>query len=121
MRQLWNRCTKEPGGCWTWTGATSDGYGHVKFQGRLHQAHRVAFFLIHGRWPRPYCLHTCDNRACVKPTHLYEGTHADNMADMVSRGRSHHNGNYGRNRGKHVNAGEANPNYKHGRYMRRPE
>jgi hypothetical protein len=33
-------------------------------------------------------LHTCDNRPCVNQSHLYEGTHANNMEDMVQRKRN---------------------------------
>lgn len=32
--------------------------------------------------------HTCDNPPCCNPAHLIEGTQAQNLADMVARGRS---------------------------------
>lgn len=32
--------------------------------------------------------HRCDNRKCINPEHLETGTHADNMHDMITRGRS---------------------------------
>ena len=40
--------------CKPWTGATNkvSGYGVRRFQGKATTAHRVAFFLEHGRWHR---------------------------------------------------------------------
>jgi hypothetical protein len=54
-----------------------------------HAAHRIAWSLYHGK-PVPKkmkVLHRCDNPKCIEPDHLFIGTQADNVADMVSKGR----------------------------------
>lgn len=67
------------------------GYGQFRIGGRcggkLHRAHRVAWFLAHGSWPRPNALHKCDNPACVRVDHLFEGDHQANATDKMSKGR----------------------------------
>lgn len=80
----------ELGRCWLWTGAINPrlgGYGVITVDGETELAHRVAFFLEDGRWPTPCCLHRCDNRACVRRTHLFEGTKKDNTQDMMKKRR----------------------------------
>lgn len=78
-------------GCWLWTGALDpvDGYGRIGDNGRTRTTHRVAWNLTHGAFPpKGLCvLHRCDVRLCVRPSHLFLGTLADNTADMFSKGR----------------------------------
>lgn len=52
-------------------------------------AHRVSYYLANGRLPADGLIlrHKCDNRLCVNPMHLEEGTFADNTNDMMERGR----------------------------------
>ena len=38
--------------------------------------------------PGMFALHTCDNRRCVNPDHLYEGTAGQNARDRAARGRT---------------------------------
>jgi predicted XRE-type DNA-binding protein len=80
----------ELGACWIWTARLSPiGYGEFWFEGRMHGAHRVAWFLEHGSWPDPCALHACDNRACVRVTsHLFEGSQVENIADRDTKGRT---------------------------------
>ena len=82
--------------CWFWRGALHKlGYGLMNAIGES-KAHRVAYRLFVGQIPEGLdVLHKCDVRNCVNPDHLFVGTHAENMADMVSKGRSQNRPQYG--------------------------
>ena len=73
--------------CHPWLGGRSKGYGVTTLRGKRERAHRVAFELYYGRPPEGDVLHSCDNPICCNPKHLRDGTHQENMADMVARGR----------------------------------
>jgi hypothetical protein len=77
----------ELGPCRIWTGATYAGYGVLTVDSRTELAHRIAWSLAHGRASARCILHACDNRACVRIEHLFEGTRPDNTADMLAKGR----------------------------------
>jgi len=78
-------------GCWIWTAAKAGrGYGIIKIPGsrEYYYAHRLSYQIHYGVDPgEKLVLHTCDNPACVKPTHLFLGTHSDNAQDMKSKDR----------------------------------
>lgn len=82
--------TGGPDACWEWRGARKPrGYGNLVSSGRYTSSHRTAYELAHGPIPDGMCvMHRCDNPPCCNPGHLHLGTHADNMAEMVTRGRS---------------------------------
>lgn len=86
--RFWAKVDKG-GECWLWTGSrTPSGHGQLSVRAlssKPIRAHRFSFYLEHGRWPEPACLHTCDVASCVNPAHLYEGDQVQNMRDRKER------------------------------------
>lgn len=85
--------------CWLWTGKSrythpftgEPTYGFLKIDHRHRTgAHRISWSLHNNQEiPRGMCvLHKCDNPICVNPSHLFLGTHNDNMQDKVRKGRA---------------------------------
>jgi hypothetical protein len=88
--RLASELVRKPNGCLEWTGATTThGYGHFYIDGTHFYAHRLAWTLAHGPIPAGLLVRhlVCDNPPCCDPAHLMPGTHADNTADMISKGR----------------------------------
>jgi hypothetical protein len=84
------RVSDDVDACWDWTGsAGNSGYG--TFFGddkRFWGAHRWAWFDSNGEIPDGmFVCHSCDNKLCCNPGHLFLGTHQDNMDDMCSKDR----------------------------------
>ena len=89
---FWSKVDKkEDHECWEFQGGTTnEGYGRFHVNRSKILAHRFAYEAFHNRKIpyNLYVLHRCDNPTCCNPIHLFLGTQADNMRDMVLKNRS---------------------------------
>lgn len=76
-------------GCWEWQGFRhKKGYGDMSYRCKNWRVHRLAYHLFHGPIPKGMVIcHTCDNRPCCNPLHLFLGTFDINNKDMAAKGR----------------------------------
>lgn len=89
--KFWDRVNiKSEDECWEWKGAKShNGYGLFSIRhATVIRANRMSWIIKNGFIPNGmFVCHKCDNPPCVNPSHLFLGTHSDNMQDMISKGR----------------------------------
>lgn len=86
-KRFWDKVTKTET-CWVWTGCIVRRYGGFQIKGKLVKAHRMAWILAFGEIPFDVIVcHHCDNPLCVRPDHLFLGTHKTNAEDRERKGR----------------------------------
>lgn len=87
-QRFWRRVDKTPT-CWNWIGPVSNrGYGLLHHVDKMKKCNRIVWIITNGEIPKGiHVLHKCDNTLCVRPSHLFLGTHTDNMRDCIKKGR----------------------------------
>jgi hypothetical protein len=92
VKKFWSRVEKRgEDECWQWLGSfDKDGYGQMR-NGVLRiqdRAHKFSARLHFGEIPKGMCVcHSCDNKWCSNPKHLFFGTQQDNIADKMAKNR----------------------------------
>jgi hypothetical protein len=77
--------------CWGWSGYINkgNGYAYFCFQGKVISAHRFSYSYFKDFIPESlFVCHSCDQKICTNPDHLFLGTPKDNTHDMIKKGRS---------------------------------
>lgn len=93
LDRFWENVQKSNDGCWIWTASVSRaGYGDIwvglRPGVRIIKVHRLSWEIHYGPIPDGlFVCHRCDNPRCVRPDHLFLGTHTDNMRDASAKGR----------------------------------
>lgn len=89
MQRFWSKVDKTVN-CWNWIGANrGNGYGCFKYKNKVYDAHRFVWYLVFKKFPTQWILHKCNNKKCVNPDHIYEGSAKQNYADMLVAGNAY--------------------------------
>lgn len=81
-----------PSRCWDWIASCGKpGYGNWYYSifdlPKAGTAHRRVYMLFNGYVDSNVVIcHTCNNKRCCNPSHLYAGTHTTNAADRILHG-----------------------------------
>lgn len=87
--------SETPDACLIWPFGATSGYGVLAWnpipdyypRARVpEKAHRVAYYLRHGKLPMPCGLHSCDDPMCYNWRHISPGDDMRNAAERVQRG-----------------------------------
>jgi hypothetical protein len=79
---------KDENECMLWKGGKSSaGYGYYTVNKKNWRVHRLSYYLAHNQIDDKLVIrHLCNNKLCVNPEHLAEGTQKENIQDQITAG-----------------------------------
>jgi len=92
LKRFFDSIFYSPCGCWLWMGNSNFGYGLITVEKKNVRTHRLSYEIHKGDIGDGLMVcHSCDNRLCVNPDHLWLGTALDNNMDREAKGRNRYN------------------------------
>lgn len=90
LKRLFKGIDKASNSCWYFSGSKDRcGYGRFRIGKHYLGAHKISYLLMVGDYDQSSMeiMHSCDNPACINPSHLSAATHKDNIKDCLKKGR----------------------------------
>lgn len=89
LKRVFKKVVVTESGCWEWQGYVAPcGYARMQIKKVNLYIHRLFYVTYKEPIVGKLVCHTCDNKRCLNPDHMFLGTHNENMRDMKVKGRS---------------------------------
>jgi hypothetical protein len=88
LQKVKDKCITNKNGCWLWQGSTNQrGRPQVSWKAKYGLVYRYTYEAYYGKPIKEglYGCHTCDEKTCCNPEHIFEGTNQDNQLDYIEK------------------------------------
>lgn len=88
LERVKNKCKINEKGCWLWQGRVNNrGRPLCTWKNKLKLVYRHSYEAYYGKTLKEglFACHTCDEKTCCNPKHIFEGNNQDNQLDFISK------------------------------------